>query len=364
MARKGMAGMAGMLKGMKSRPAGMTYKTYKAMCKAAACKAMSPEEFKAMPIGDDMDMEKMQHAMKGMYAKGEMPEFLKEKMGKAEDDEESDADEDDDQPAFMDADEDDADDDDEGEDMEQSKKARKSVVSASDLLKSIDAYDATDRALREGGTSRESFLTAKFDAGTLSKSERRELGRIWAGEDTGPDYGENLHKSLYDIVSDDEDSGALVDASDFLKSLVAGVDVRMTSVADEVSRQGRATRELLKAQGSLVKSLAKIVAQQDNVIKALGDRLGTVESTPAPRRSVSARQQNVRGRGLAKSVTAGSAGDDKLTKSQIQQGLRTLMLHASEEHDDAAMDKITHATALYEQTGRLPNNILAAIRAV
>jgi hypothetical protein len=41
-----------------------------------------------------------------------------------------------------------------------------------------------------------------------------------------------------------------------------------------------------------------------------------------------------------------------------------MMLHASSERDDAAMDKITHATALYEQTGALPNNILAALKAV
>lgn len=340
MARKGMAGM---LKGMKQRPAGMTYKTYKAMCAKADMEPMDEESFKAMPI-----------------MKGEMPEFLKEKLGKGDED----------QPDFMDDDEGDdeeeeeEEDEDEGEDMEQSRKARKSMITASDLLKSIDAYDATDRALREGGTSRESFLTAKFDAGTLTKSERRELGRIWASNDDDVDHSDNLHKSLYDIVSDDDDTGALVDASDFLKSLVSGVDTRMTSVADEVSRQGRATRELLKAQGSLVKSLAGIVAQQDQIIKALGDRLGVVESTPAPRRSVSARQQNVRGRGLAKSVTAGTADNETLSKAQIQQGLRTLMLHASEERDESAMDKITHATALYEQTGRLPNNILAAIRAV
>tara|TARA_R110000751_G_scaffold33071_14_gene82613 strand:+ start:6984 stop:8018 length:1035 start_codon:yes stop_codon:yes gene_type:complete len=337
--------MKGMLKGMKQRPAGMTYKTYKGMCKAAGSAAMDAEAFKAMPIGGKMDMGKMQMAMKGESdaedADAEKPAFMEEDDDAGADDEAEDEDED------------------EGDDMERS---HKSVVSASDLLKSIDAYDATQSALRQGGTSRESYLTAKQDAGTLTKSERRELGRLWAQEDTS--HEEPMHKSLYDIVSDDEDAGALVDASDFLKSMVSGVDTRMTAVADEVGRQGRATRELLKAQGSLVKSLARIVAQQDNVITALGSRLGTVESSPAPRRAISARQNSAQTRVLAKSVAGGAAGSERLSKSQIQSGLRTLMLHASEEQDNPAMDKITHATALYEQTGRIPNNILAAIRAV
>ena len=128
-------------------------------------------------------------------------------------------------------------------------------------------------------------------------------------------------------------------------------------------RDGRATRQLLKAQGSLLKGLAGVIAEQDAIIKSLGERIETVEATPAPRRSVTTDTRQVVGRQLTKSVVGGDA-TDRITKGDVKSGLRTLMMHAAEEGDSAAMDRITHATALFEQTGTVPENVMAAISQV
>jgi hypothetical protein len=399
------------LKGMMSRPEGLSFKAY---CKAAGMCGMTPmsaDEFKAMPVGGG-DLEKLLAAMHKAEEEGDSPvpggvnvhiDTASHNEGEGEEDEGEGEGEDEGgasplamarkaarkaaaQKGMFDgqmaapssappgkgpklksvskADEDEADTDaeeDEGDDDEMAM-ARKSVVSASDLLKSIRAYDAISDALAETTNPREAYLTGRLDAGLITKSERAELGRLWSGA-ANESRPQALHKSLSAAMDEDDGVGPLVDASDFLKSLVSGVDHRLNAVSDEVGRQGRATRELLKAQGTLVKGLAGIVAEQDQIIKALGERLGTVERAPAPRRAVTATPASVTSRPLAKSVTGG-AGPDILSKSQITQGLRTLMLHAVNESDDAAQDRIMHATALYEQTGAVPPNILAAIRAV
>jgi len=335
---------------MKSRPAGLTYKGYQKMCKSAGCEGVSDEVFKALPIDEGMDIAGLQ----GLLSKGSEEEEASEEAPEEEEAEESSDDQPEEEAEASDED---------GEQMDMSRKGARKSISAGDLLKSIAAYDATEDALRESGTSRESFLTTKLDSGTLSKSERVELGQIWSGatEDV-VETPEDLHKSLYDVMTDDEDAGALVDASDFLKSLVQGMDQRMQGVAQDVSREGRATRELLKAQGSLVKSLAVVVAEQDEIIKSLAGRVEEVEAAPAPRRSVSSERSQVRGRPLSKSTVGDTP--DNLGSDAIKKGLRSLMMHASEESDNTAMDKIMHATAMFEQTGNIPSNILAAIRAV
>ena len=251
---------------------------------------------------------------------------------------------------------------DEGEDKEEDE-AEKSDISASDLMKSIEAYSAVEDALDRSGMSRESYLAARLDSGTITKSERSELGKIWAGlEDDEGEYNPDIQKSVLDVVENDDDAH-LVDASGFLKSLVDGVDTRMEQVLGEVSRDGRATRELLKAQGSLVKSLAYVISSQEEMIKGLGDRLNTVESSPAPRRAVRATPKQVRGRGLMKGAVA-EYEDEQMSKGEITQGLRTLMIHASEKGDETAMDKIVHATALFEQTGQIKPHIMEAVTQV
>jgi hypothetical protein len=244
------------------------------------------------------------------------------------------------------------------------------TVDADALSKALEDYDNTEDALGTAGNSRESYLQARLDAGTITKSERKELGGLWAddGADEAP-----MRKSLgQEIEDDNEDAAALVDASEFLKSLVDSVDRSLDSVTAEVTRDGHATRELLKAQGGLVKALVRdqiesrqLIKSQSEIIAELGKRLGVVEGTPAPRRAVGKHDpRSVQGRQFAKSASAASDGDDQLSKSQVNHGLRTLMIKADEAGDDKAKQRIAHATARFEYDGHLPSNMVSAIQSV
>jgi len=325
-------GLAHMAK-TNTRPEGMDYKGYSDLCKGCGLEATPENEFNAMEV---VKSDSFSVFMKSE----EEPDSEQPEMSDSEVEE------------------------DEDEATDEVEEAEKSMadVTASDLMKSIESYGAIEDAMATTGESRESYLTARLDSGTISKSERSELGKIWAGIEEEPE-AVPMQKSLASHISEDEDAGHLVDASDFLKSLVQGVDFRMDQVLGEVSRDGRATRELMKAQGGILKSMATVIAEQDSIIKSLTNRVSTVESAPVGRRSVVTERSDVRSRELAKS-TVGGVAHDNLSKSQITNGLRTLMVHAADNSDTAAMDRMTHATALYEQTGSLPNNIAAAIRQV
>ena len=242
-----------------------------------------------------------------------------------------------------------------GMEEEDADKAAKAQVTVDDLVKSIDAYDALETATGDDSDGREAYLNARMIAGTLSKGERQEYGRLLAGDKAEAP----LRKSLTDQL--DEDTTELVDASDFLKSLVGGVEQTLEATTEEVLSSNRATRELLKSQGSMLKGMARLVVSQNEVIKSLGARLATVESKPRDRRSQRSYAQQ--GRPLAKSAANNDDGD-QLTKAQIGQGLDILVRKAAEADDDIAMKRITHATALFETSGAVNPNIQAAIRQV
>jgi hypothetical protein len=357
------AGCASYLKSMEMRPKGMGYGAYKAMCMKAECPYMSKADFDALDVDEDMDVEKMYRAM-------DMdPQDIEAAMVKADDMDDEDMGDDDmdndgEETETAEADED----DDVAEDEDMDDEGVEKGLRASALMKAISAYEDVEESLGDEPTegTRENYLQARLDAGTISKSEKTELANIWLGKGGSEiDAPDALRKSLYDTLSEDDDAAQLVDASSFLNSLVKGVDSRMNEVLGEVSRDGRATRELLKAQGSLVKSLANHTAKQDSLIKAMADRIESLEGSPAPRRAVTARRSNVAPRTLQKSVYAGTVDmGDNLSKAQITDGLRSLLVHAADSNDQSAMDRITRATALFEQTGNIPLNIMDAVRQV
>ena len=236
----------------------------------------------------------------------------------------------------------------------------KSDVGAADLLKAIEAYETVESAISESGTSRETYLTARLDSNTITKSERAELGRLWAQvEDAEPELP-NFQKSFVETIGEDDDTSQMVDASPFLKSLVDGIDTQMGRVLQEMGRDGRATRELLRGQGTLIKGLGRVVVEQDDLIKSLVDRLEHVESTPVGRRSV--RTATPPERRISKSMVG--EADDNLSKSQVGGALRTLMIAASERNDQQAMEQIKFETAAWEQTGALKPSMLAAVNEV
>jgi hypothetical protein len=312
-------------------PKHMTYKAYR---KAKGGKEMSYEDYKKNATEGGMS-----------YMNGK-------DYSKAEDDENGNenaaADKDDDQ-------------DDEEEGAEKSE-----TLDATDLMKAIGDYETLEESLTMSGGSRESMLTDKMREGTITKSEQQELGRIWSGNANGD---EQLNKSLTErIEAADPDAAGLIDASDFLKSLVDETNGALSGISATVERDGRTTRNLLAGQGQLLKATAQVLSNQNALIKSqqvvineMGRRLGVLEGEPVIRKSQGADPRDVAPRHPGQG--GGRGGDpNALTKSQVQQGLRGLMLKAAAANDDSAIDNLSHATALYESNGRIHPNIAGAIR--
>lgn len=296
----------------------MTYKGYVAMAKGGGKAYMSPEEYqKAENGGDDDEMED------GGGGEG-------------------------------------------GDEEEDTEKA---LIDASDLMKAIGDYEIVEAALNAGPLTREAVLTTKMREGTISKSEQAELGAIWANGG-GDDAGDTLSKSLMDAIEDDDpDAAAMVDASDFLKSLVNGVNETLTDVRDSVLRDSETTRQLLRGQGTLIKSLAGVVASQDEIIKSqnkvmreMGRRLGVLESQPVVRKSQGADPRDVQARNPGGDLGRGDGDPAQLTKSMVFQGINSLLAKAEQAGDDVAIDRLAHASSLLETSGQVAPNILAAVK--
>lgn len=249
-----------------------------------------------------------------------------------------------------------------------------SAIGAESLRKAMQDYEIVENALNKSGGSRESFLMEKLNAGTITKSEQVELGRLWAHEEEDHVSADPLVKSVSArMVEEDPDAAGLVDASQFLKSLVDSTNEAIEDVAGRVERESSVTRNFLQSQGRLMKAMASTIADQQELLKGQQDvitemrrRLGILEEEPTVRKShgtpdprdVSRRDTSSRG------TSGRDDSDTTLTKSEVQEGLRQLMVKADEANDSAAIDQLTHATALFESTGKVHPRLARAIQAL
>jgi len=308
---------------LAKRPKGMGYGDYLGKCSAMKKSAMPEEEFNALPEEDDDD-----DAKKSEGGQVDLDALAKGILGSDDDD-----------------------DDDAG-------------VPVSDLMKALADYDSVEGALGDVTESRTDYLEARLDAGTISKAEKVELGKLWSKAETD-DGGDALvkGKTIQERIEADPAAGELLDASPMLKSMVQTLEDRLGMVDDTIRKSAQSSLEIVRAQGGLIKALVSHVDKQDSVLNAMGQRLGVMERTPGQPRSVTADPRAVQGRTLAKGGTAGAPADG-LSKSQVISGFQTLMKAASEKGDDPAMEQIEHAGALYETSGRLPVHVEKAIRTV
>lgn len=254
-------------------------------------------------------------------------------------------------------------DSDDYDDMDEADEGYGKSITSSALSKAMDAYDAVEEGISYGD-NREGQLLAKASNNTITKSERSELSHLLAG-------GEALRKSLDEYIDDDDPaSGELVRANDFLKSLTVSIDESLESVHSAVTKDGAASRQLLKAQGQLTKAVAEVALETSErladaleLIKSMEDRIDTVERKPVParaRRTVDRR--NVKPRMLAKSAIEGGEGGgqggdaDKLSKSQILMGLRKLTDEAVQKGDKESLREIAFVISKVEAGGGIQRN--------
>lgn len=136
--------------------------------------------------------------------------------------------------------------------------------------------------------------------------------------DDGDDEDDDgLQKSHRKEFVEDSQIAEAVDASPFMDQLVSRTTRSLDGMSKSI-RRGRAKQDMVNAamaralyeQGQLIKS-------QQGVISELGNRLGMVESQPAPARGA---RTAVQAQALAKSMPGeaggGSGGGQPLTKSQ------------------------------------------------
>jgi len=256
--------------------------------------------------------------------------------------------------------EEDDDDDDEEEEEEEEEEAEKSLkVDGAALRKSINTYDTVEGGIQTQGGSREAYLRARLDNGTITKSERNEFGHLLMGEDDS--RGTPMRKSLSERIEDDNpDSARLVRANDFLKSLTASIDDSLESVHEAISQESAQTRDLVKAQGDMVRmlagysmSLGEIVEEQTEIIKSLRGRVDDVERQPASRRAHQTPKGPDRKRPLNKSVIGDDSADDGLKREQILHGFRILVKSAAEDGDNKLAKSLTEQSAVFESTSRI-----------
>lgn len=332
---------------MKFRKKGMDYGTYKAMCAAKKEAPMSEDAFKALPVEEDGGDE-------GGHAE---PDGDEGKGG----------------PGDGDGDEGGGEGGDEGEEREEKS------LGLGDLRKAMAAFDDVSTAASAAvGGSRETYLKARLDAGTITKSERAELGAIWAGTADNPHVdgsGRPLRKALAEYLTEEDRN--VVNAAPLLKSLLGGVQDRLDSVQTRNEASNEALRQLVSAQGGLMKSMAgalvdmgQLLHRSDVVIKALEARLALVEKSPAPKRAVSQTAGAGQPRQLNKSTTGGKAAGEggvagtDLSKAMVVRGIHTLVKAAGDGGDFGTAARLTEECAAFERGARLSPGTLAAVQAV
>jgi len=232
------------------------------------------------------------------------------------------------------------------------------------LVKAMSDYDAVASAAETSGSARESYLAARMQSGTISKAERVELGGILSNAgDVLSKSGRPGARAEPRVIEPGSDADGLVDMSPFLNDLVKGINSHLSDLGEEVARESGMNRELIKSTGTLLHKVAGVVVAQNEMIKALQERVDTVERTPAnPRaverhdpRSVRTRQPGAHGR---------DGKDGALTKSEISKGLDRLIKAARDSNDEAAQRRLTHEIAKDESVGMLHPTTVAAIREI
>ena len=280
---------------MDSRPKGMDYKGHQAMCKASGEEPMDEDEYNALPEKDE---------------------------------------------------------DEDEEEEEEDEESEKGDIAIADLQKSLDALAAQRTAL--GAGSRAEYLETRLRAGTLSKSEREELGRIWSSDGTAEeptgDPATDLRKGMADV------DAQMIDASSALAALEKGIEAAIAGLGALMKSETGRVHAQVAGVTDVIVNTAKTAITTGRLVKALVGRMTALEAAPAPRRGVTSPHAPVRTRGLP--------GGDALTKAEIGRGIEILVSKAAAAADDDALDALSLAAARFESGVPLPTNTEAAIRAV
>lgn len=213
----------------------------------------------------------------------------------------------------------------------------KSDLTEADLLKSLEALQRISDT--QTPASRKDALLEKARSSELSKSERDELFGLMGGE-TQPT--QTFANAVTTGMQTNDTIQKAIDVSDYLSSHQEELVKALTMVGGAVEQQDRRQHEF-----NLV--LAKAVCDIGNLVKAVSERMGVIETQPAhaPKSATGAKV-------LSKSFAGMPPAGDQLSKGEILQTMTEMMqksIMGGGQGLAPCGEDIVSAVAKYEQTG-------------
>lgn len=218
-------------------------------------------------------------------------------------------------------------------------------VTEDDLQKSLDMLDAFAKS--EDSVSRKEELLSKAGEGNLTDEERDELFKALGGEDTAAaaDDAEPISKSM----TENQTIQDALDVSDYLAEqhteLVKSLDV----VGEEIRKSDNRRHEF-----NLI--LAKAVSDIGNLVKAVSERIGVIETQPA-------RAPKSTGVAPLQKSFAGKPEGEQLTKSEILGAMEAMNMAALKKGETKiAGEDMLHSIAKFEQTNFISPKMMDAVK--
>ena len=230
------------------------------------------------------------------------------------------------------------------------------VISEDNLIKALDALEAAANGIG-GETDRRTELAEGLVNATLSKSEQAELIELLGGSEAIDDDDE-IEKSFSEQFANDEKinevadvdvSGFIEHQSQLMAKALDGLSERITKSFDN---QGTFNKALAKS----FRQIGEVVNGQQDLIKSLSDRLGTVESTPLPRKS----RSGMTATPLSKSVQGEVGSGDGMSRDQIMGGLTSMVQKSYQGGGNGLApcgEDLTVATSMYESSGHISRSL-------
>lgn len=201
----------------------------------------------------------------------------------------------------------DKDEDEEDEDEEDDSK--KSVPSENDLMKALDALDATAAGVADQPTSRQAELAGRLAGGdSLSKSEAGELAELLSSGGGDVDFAKSARESF---MEDDSIEKAM-EVSSFMEAFVTKSSA-LLDLQREVLQKGFADQNGVNvALATAMRAMGAIQTDTNQLVKSMAASIGVIEKMPRAAKGVTGRATAI-GRPLGE---AGGGAAGVMAKSQ------------------------------------------------
>ena len=201
----------------------------------------------------------------------------------------------------------------------------------------------------------------EMDAEMKAKMKARMRGRMGAdpagtGYDKSAYDVDDLSKSSLEGYREDNDIADAIDVSPYLEAMTARTADQIDAVRSTLSKGLGDQAAVNQAMALATYEMGTLIKSQTKVIAALGQRLGLVETQPAPARGATSLQG---AQAMQKSL-AGEAGggENQLSKSDLCRVLNYMKLEKGE--NTIAGQNTTEAVCMLEAGGSISQDVMDA----